>query len=97
MFSGFRDLAMHAAQHLGHHRRDHAQQDGKHPEPGTDLLTVAVEHGESPRRKRFAEERSTAAARHRRLVGRGQFASGSAMIRWPSGPNFSPIVRFPIV
>ncbi|MEM5425865.1 MULTISPECIES: hypothetical protein [Paraburkholderia] len=39
-----RDIAMRAAQHLGHHRRDHTQQDGKHPEPGTDLLTVAVEH-----------------------------------------------------
>ncbi|MCP3727564.1 hypothetical protein M3I53_31350 [Paraburkholderia sp. CNPSo 3272] len=41
------DAAMRAAQHLGHRRGDHAQQDGKHPEPGTHLPTVAVEHGES--------------------------------------------------
>ena len=41
------DVAIGSAQHLRHRRRDHAQQDGKHPKPGTDLLTVAVEH-ESP-------------------------------------------------
>ncbi len=40
------DAAIRAKQHLRHRRRDHAQQDGKHPKPGTDLLTVAVEHGE---------------------------------------------------
>ncbi|MEM5451908.1 hypothetical protein [Paraburkholderia guartelaensis] len=70
MMGVMRDAAMHAAQHLGHRRRDHAQQDGKHPEPGTDLLTVAVKHGESTRRKKLAEERlnlrcSSAGASHR--------------------------------
>ncbi|MEX3953297.1 hypothetical protein AB4Y40_36815 [Paraburkholderia sp. EG287B] len=49
------DLSIHAAQHLGHRRREHAQQDGKHPEPGTKLLTVAVEHRESARRQNKLE------------------------------------------
>ncbi len=52
------DIAMHGTQHLGHRRRNHAQQDGKHPEPGTDLLTVAGEHDESVKRRKFPEERS---------------------------------------
>ena len=45
------DLAIDAAQHLRHRWRDHAQQNGKHSEPGTDFLTVADEHGESASRR----------------------------------------------
>ena len=46
------DLAMYTAKYLRHRWRDHAQQDGEHPEPGTDFLTVTDEHGESASRRK---------------------------------------------
>ncbi|MGU7779079.1 hypothetical protein [Burkholderia sp. PU8-34] len=44
------DIAIRAAQHLGHRRRDHAQQDGKHPEVSPDLQAAAEHGGEIKRR-----------------------------------------------
>lgn len=51
MMSVMRDICGPAAQRLGYGRRDHAQQDRKHPEQSPDLLTVAAEHGGPARRR----------------------------------------------